>query len=133
MVDTLLCTIFTSFSNFTAIFHHKRIKEFTLEFVLKKKQPAPSSRVASPQCKISWFGHIAFIFCTEISIVLNMGNISTKKKYQYSLTKPKLNSFVKLSKTCHSYDVTQNIKNGQFILCRICTTLTLSYLAVNWC
>ena len=103
---------------------------------LAREQPTRSFKVnliTQVQCKISLFGHIAFIFCTEISIVLNMGNISNKKKYQYSLTKPKLNSFVKLSKTCHSYDVTQNIKNGQFILCRICTTLTLSYLAVNWC
>ena len=43
----LLFMFINSLSNFTAIFHHKRIKEFTLEFVLKKKQPAPSSRVAS--------------------------------------------------------------------------------------
>ena len=38
---------FTFLTNFTQCFHLKRIKEFMLEFVLKKKQLAPSSRVAS--------------------------------------------------------------------------------------
>ena len=48
MVDTLFCTNITSFSNFSHLKHHNRIKiEFFSSEILKAK-PAPSSRVASP-------------------------------------------------------------------------------------
>ena len=43
----LFITFFTFLANLTHFFHHKRIKVWEFTFEILKKQPAPSSRVAS--------------------------------------------------------------------------------------
>ena len=70
MVDTLLCTIITSFSNFSHFLHHKRIKVWFLIEILKFWNSlllTPSSRVANRElpffnfkvyCIIMWYSFL---------------------------------------------------------------------------
>ena len=69
-------------------FHCKRIKEFTFEIISKKKQPAPSSRVASPLSITVWLSPFYFWDADRHSIIFGWmeGMLFDLIKHMYNIT-----------------------------------------------